>query len=1297
MLFNGYNYRSIYPQDDIFNYLVEVSCDNITGKTTFGFSGSGNKNISFTLESGRIYRTDNNLFIDSYGIDNPKTFSGNVGNTSEDLYINGNLAYLGQSLNSDYVNSFYIDSQNTTTDLSFRVQGSVPSYYYDPYQTYYSGQNIPITIVNSGNYPFKIFSGDVINNTGFSLTNAINVDVTGTYNLNLVANNFIPFEQSIPVQLYTNFGNLTLNFAASGIQNPTGNIYLIFGPDNNAVIDGIPNLYTLTARSYTGMELYMSLEYVSGQTGDFYRDFIRNNNYTGNANGLIVGSGNVISFATAPISYYNDLNNTYESGSGSGNISKFVYATGEVSGDFNIPLTGQGSGLVQFVTGVTGYGVFTFDGVITPAGGTLTRNDLTGNGSGYNSDYGYYYGITQSGIGSIFAEYTGTVSALTGEFSTSQYETVSFISDVLYATGTFTKFYRITGLGYATGRTLSGIFLGDLGWTYEPGIYTFYKTYTSNVTGDFYMHTGFNPVTYTYNTSKATGVVLINGVTGISTDNCNFEIPAFRTYGIPSIIYNAQGQSVPPIRIELTAPLNESNYIYENSNYLLTGDPNNTRTRISRLGSTISGSGEFNNVFQKPFFTGDYFYAPEGGYWNEYLDSYIESGKFNFQPPTIQKLWSYPFLKDYSQTGILNSGDKGIVNFSITGNFTGLKNVILKSSPTDIGEYSILSLYNSNDTLLSEVTGLYQDYSISALNNYNSTPGTAYIITGLQTGNYKLENRVCLMNSQDLGTVGFASPSISGCENWGNLYFSLVRQGGNLISYYGQVLVTPYNNMLPHGSGIDYISNTGSSIIYDYFLQAGQNEVYFRLPTIDDGNMEVPENLRATFTINGAIPNRFGTNPVMDISILDNDSCCGNNTGFCNNPINIPTPPTGVIFPPRPPYIPPIENPIVIDPPDPIDDPIIDPKPPNYGGTPIGTPGGGGGGSKKPKPIKPDPYPQPNPIATNGCCTQTQPNMTRVYISIPEEYRPTAEECVENQYENCDCYKEEYDEDLVDLNVEFKTIVTSEYGMCEMENGSLLSQMDTRGIIRYVDPVSNDIELPSFTLNPTIGISTHKITNKIQLKSEALIDVRASFAYDVHCAQIDQSTLTKITSVTSTSYNGVKTLVAKMPPKCESKGIKWYLNSVSSANYKGSGNSFNYSDYSDIDKFSFDDTGDPCCEYPIECWHYGTSRIVGYAGFTIIVKLDKPAIITFNQNSQVSMSSNAPIGTWKLVCTNEGICDSDSVSGDYSDSFTINNPEINPYVYINVGGYGYMENINCIAADGTVSGGGSFSATVTYI
>ena len=118
-------------------------------------------------------------------------------------------------------------------------------------------------------------------------------------------------------------------------------------------------------------------------------------------------------------------------------------------------------------------------------------------------------GTINTGVSNIFVPYTGKI---TGNFSSGQYTNVNLSSGPLYITGNFSKPMHLVGYGMATGGVTSGIFGGDLGYVYDPGLYTFYADYTGLYSGKALPITGFDPVDLGNNSGDISGLLVIHNI-----------------------------------------------------------------------------------------------------------------------------------------------------------------------------------------------------------------------------------------------------------------------------------------------------------------------------------------------------------------------------------------------------------------------------------------------------------------------------------------------------------------------------------------------------------------------------------------------------------------------------------------------------------------------------------------------------------------------------------------------------------------------------------------------------------------
>lgn len=804
MIINNYSKRNIYPQSGLFNYSIDITTFSAEDYVVFGFSGQNN-NLSYTLQSGKCYY--DNAFIGSYLPDIPLNISGNVSNIAHDVYINGLPKIFGATKPTGSINYLYFDTSDEI-EVNTIIQAQTPDYYYDPLSTYFSGQHIPINVYNEGSFPFRIFSGKLLNNTGnFELSGVQNLDVNssglGTFYLNALT--FYPNNQNLPIRLYTNFGNVDLNFNASGIDLSSYSFYLAFGPDVPIVNE--QNSYTLSFRNTSGAAISVSLEYESGATGDYYESILRSKNVTGGVSGLITGSGELVSYYVGEVGQLNPLNNVYESGTGSGYLSHFQYATGDVAYQYEIKVSGLGSGLISTGLIGTGSGDFTFSGEISYAGGLLSISGITGYGYGENGSIGSYSGVIQSGIATIFVPYTG--GNITHYFPPSDYESGLYLSDYLYATGTFSRFYSIQGLAYATGERVTGRLIGDFGFNFEPGRYTFNKTVAMAGYGQSQVLTGFNPTLVTHMLIDTSGLITGNLVKQMKVDACNFgEYNYDPLVGFPSTIRTTGGVLVTPVVLDLMSPSNTGEYIYENSDYILEsgGSP---RTNISRVGNTISGSGQFNNIFREPFFTGDW-YAQDYG-WRESIEGYSTTTKGSGEAP---KLSSFKSSLYFGETG-----HSGIVRFSITGNFTGRKFISIKTSTEEFGSQgapdSAFYLYDYTGGLIlsgNRYTDYRSSFDMSLPTGDNNSYGFQPMVkVALTTGDYFLKIMMLTgkYQKEGAGTIGYVNDTFWSYEKDREAYTLIYRSSGSQGKVGSNISYTDGTA----NSGLDYIINHNNSFV----------------------------------------------------------------------------------------------------------------------------------------------------------------------------------------------------------------------------------------------------------------------------------------------------------------------------------------------------------------------------------------------------------------------------------------------------------------------------------------------------
>jgi hypothetical protein len=277
------------------------------------------------------------------------------------------------------------------------------------------------------------------------------------------------------------------------------------------------------------------------------------------------------------------------------------------------------------------------------------------------------------GSSTKFFEYDGPILA---DFREEDLRTVNLTKEKVFITGDFVDYYNVLGVALATGGKTSGKFIGELTNFVEPGNWTIYKNWSGELTGmGFIEWTGdaFDPIKVEIKSNTFTGYWSGQIETGFNVDFCDLlsESPfpcEFIVLGRPEYV-SITGQTGIYTELNEVNVITQKNIGYQylewpndNSDFLInSGDislhsehPIGGRTRISRLGNTISGSGKFDNLFQFPFYEGVNTQKFETGSGGELL---LIDGepilKFNFKLDSSgNKIPIYSgYLCEYVRTG----------------------------------------------------------------------------------------------------------------------------------------------------------------------------------------------------------------------------------------------------------------------------------------------------------------------------------------------------------------------------------------------------------------------------------------------------------------------------------------------------------------------------------------------------------------------------------------------------------------------------------------------------------------------
>jgi len=231
----GSVFRRLEYRDEV-SFDATISNNNMTGVSSFGFSGNGNI-YKFSFVSGRIVDPNDN-FISSYGKDQKVQISGNLNKNNHSYYVDKKPFQLS-GVKADYnVERFFADSQNVNVNLNLYVYGNGPgglSLSFD--EAIDDGKVVDMTINNTGNgVSFDVFTGHfhepyrkqitILNfPSGVSSSSKFKVSGSGSF----------PIDLNPAVTLFTTFGEVYI----SGVRVERGE-----SKQNITAVGGINNIET---------------------------------------------------------------------------------------------------------------------------------------------------------------------------------------------------------------------------------------------------------------------------------------------------------------------------------------------------------------------------------------------------------------------------------------------------------------------------------------------------------------------------------------------------------------------------------------------------------------------------------------------------------------------------------------------------------------------------------------------------------------------------------------------------------------------------------------------------------------------------------------------------------------------------------------------------------------------------------------------------------------------------------------------------------------------------------------------
>jgi hypothetical protein len=366
MIISGTTYRSIAAQNE-FSYNFEVSINNSTGISTFGFSGDKQYLELFTFRSGEILDF-NKRYVWSYNPREEIQISGNIGSGYLNYFINNNPVCLFSFNSGNYFKYLTLSSQDSVTEFDFDIYGKIPSYsFIYPSSGVNLGENIIAKIKNNeinANESFQIFSGNFTGQNFYSLFSFTNDFISGLKTGDLVFNyisniSASAIQSGIPpitgirgvLTLNTNFGDITTEYNFN-IKSPP--FYFIDFQNLFAQLTGniSQNLYQrfyqyrLDTRSSQDQNIYIKYSNISGHQNNIITGlFLATGLISGqNISGFIYGQDFITGFGTGTIfSTVSDEFGNIISSPISGEIRQSQSATGIFNYYYDILITGVNS------------------------------------------------------------------------------------------------------------------------------------------------------------------------------------------------------------------------------------------------------------------------------------------------------------------------------------------------------------------------------------------------------------------------------------------------------------------------------------------------------------------------------------------------------------------------------------------------------------------------------------------------------------------------------------------------------------------------------------------------------------------------------------------------------------------------------------------------------------------------------------------------------------------------------------------------------------------------------------------
>ena len=488
MILSGKNFRSIADQTGDYSYVFNVTTKTRSSDIHVGLTGD--YNIDYKFVSGKIFDR-NTGFVDSYSNNSNFIISGNLKNNQHEYFINGVPKVVGETVPNGKISGVFAINEQPQ-NIGFTFFGQAPSYSITTSSDKIVADETLTGFINNINPPssFTVFSGELISSdvpVDFSIDTyqeATGYELLGGAKFLLTPSQSENLSGVADLLFYTNFGEIEYAYSLTGGNlNSTirSSSYLTVQPFI-ANFGGLSGSIAVTSyyADFNGANVSVSLSHLSGQTGDIFRDkaFFRDFSHTEDA---VVTGINTVSISKTGLVSGLDASGVIQTGVGTGILTGYAEPTGQIINDYELLLTGIGSGIVDTDINLAGMSTTRFSGFVPFGSQVITGivNNIIGTGT-FNEEQ--LTGIIRTGYGASFFDPAnflpdGEVNLQPGAYTT------EIVRKFISYTGEITGYYDITGSGIAGYITETGIVDQNFLSAVQRGVYTYEKTYDTTISG----------------------------------------------------------------------------------------------------------------------------------------------------------------------------------------------------------------------------------------------------------------------------------------------------------------------------------------------------------------------------------------------------------------------------------------------------------------------------------------------------------------------------------------------------------------------------------------------------------------------------------------------------------------------------------------------------------------------------------------------------------------------------------------------------------------------------------------------